>query len=792
MRPSHLWLLTALVAPAAAQGSAADYERAATLGRRVERAVRGLDLAYRWSPAGDRLWFERLGSDGATAAFEYDTARGELLPSAPLDALGADSPFALQLEPARANARTRRDGARVAVTFVNATEGPLETFWLDQEGALRSYGTLAPGERRAQGTVAGHRWRFRAAGGDALGDLVAPDSGGIVFVRGAASQSQSQSQGQGQGRTQPPRRAPRAESPPRGAAAEAAARVEVRGADAWLVRDDGERRLTEDGAEGAAYCGPLISAPDGGAIVFFHEQRGAGREVTLVEAAPREGLQPRTLTFGYDKPGDALTVRTLRVVDVASGAVHGLPPDLCTHPWELRDVRWTPDGARLHCVVIERGHRIVRLVELDPRSGATRAVIDEQPATFFDYAHKLFVHHLDATDEVLWLSERSGWNHLWRIERRSGVAVPVTQGEWVVRRVDEIDEERREALIRVMGRAPGQDPYHVHFARVHLDTGAITELTDGDGTHTLERSPDGAHYVATWQRVDQPPVRELRRWSDGEKLLELSRPDTSRVSEALPRPPQRFVAKGRDGVTDIHGVLHWPSNFEPGRTYPVVEAIYAGPHGAHVPKTFDLDREPQRLAELGFVVGQIDGMGTNWRSKAFHDVAWKDLADAGFPDRILWWRAAAAAHPELDLTRVGIYGGSAGGQNALRAVLDHADFYRAAAADCGCHDNRMDKVWWNELWMGWPVDDAYLASSNVEHAHRLGGKLLLTVGALDRNVDPSSTLQVVEALIRADKDFELIVFPSGGHGIGESPYGKRRRDDFFVRHLLGVEPRWKP
>jgi dipeptidyl aminopeptidase/acylaminoacyl peptidase len=182
-------------------------------------------------------------------------------------------------------------------------------------------------------------------------------------------------------------------------------------------------------------------------------------------------------------------------------------------------------------------------------------------------------------------------------------------------------------------------------------------------------------------------------------------------------------------------------------------------------------------------------MGTNWRSKSFHDVCWRNLGDAGFPDRIAWLRAAAARHPELDLLRVGIYGGSAGGQNALGALLMHGDFYRAAAADCGCHDNRMDKIWWNEAWMGWPVGPHYAEQSNVTLARRLTGKLLLTVGELDRNVDPASTMQVVNALIEADKDFELIVLPGRDHGAGESPYAARRRQDFFVRHLLGVEPR---
>jgi dipeptidyl aminopeptidase/acylaminoacyl peptidase len=188
-------------------------------------------------------------------------------------------------------------------------------------------------------------------------------------------------------------------------------------------------------------------------------------------------------------------------------------------------------------------------------------------------------------------------------------------------------------------------------------------------------------------------------------------------------------------------------------------------------------------------VVQIDGMGTSHRSKPFHDVCWKNLGDAGFPDRICWIQAAAKHEPAMDLTRVGIYGGSAGGQNAMRALIAHSDFYHVAVADCGCHDNRLDKLWWNELWMSWPVGSHYDASSNVAQAHRLQGKLLLIVGELDRNVDPASTLQVVHALVQADKDFDLLVLPGTGHGAAETPYGNRRRMDYFVRHLLGVEPR---
>ena len=243
----------------------------------------------------------------------------------------------------------------------------------------------------------------------------------------------------------------------------------------------------------------------------------------------------------------------------------------------------------------------------------------------------------------------------------------------------------------------------------------------------------------------------------------------------------------RDGQTDIWGIIIRPINFDPKKKYPVIEYIYAGPQDSFVPKTFSPYYAMQAQAELGFIVVQIDGMGTSNRSKAFHDVAWKNLGDAGFPDRILWHKAVAARYPYYDISRVGVYGHSAGGQNALGALLFHPEFYKAAVSSAGCHDNRMDKIWWNEQWMGWPLGTEYSASSNVDNAYRLKGALLLSVGEMDPNVDPASTMQVVNALIKANKTFDLIVLPGAGHTPG-GEYGERKRFDFFVHHLLGVEP----
>lgn len=231
-----------------------------------------------------------------------------------------------------------------------------------------------------------------------------------------------------------------------------------------------------------------------------------------------------------------------------------------------------------------------------------------------------------------------------------------------------------------------------------------------------------------------------------------------------------------------------PTNFDPEKTYPIIENIYAGPQSAFVPKSFKEYWGMSKMAELGFIIVKMDGMGTSLRSKAFHDVCYQNLIDSGFPDRIKWIKAAAKKYPYMDTSRVGIYGGSAGGQSSTAAVLTHPEFYKVAASDCGCHDNRMDKVWWNEQWMG-EMGPHYEANSNMTYAKNLQGKLMLTVGEMDKNVDPASTMQLAAALIKADKDFDLIVFPGGGHGSGGSKYGVRRREDFFIRHLYGKEPR---
>jgi len=310
------------------------------------------------------------------------------------------------------------------------------------------------------------------------------------------------------------------------------------------------------------------------------------------------------------------------------------------------------------------------------------------------------------------------------------------------------------------------------------------EITDAAWCpDSTEFSPDHKWIIDKWSRVDQPQVVEVRRADNGKPITELERADDSALRQTGWSRPERFSAKGRDGLTDIYGIIIRPTRFDPAKKYPVLEDIYAGSQDHFVPKNYGAWSHKNAMAELGFIVVSIDGMGTNWRSKAFHDVCWKNLADSGFPDRIPWIKAAAATRPWMDLSRVGIYGGSAGGQSTLAGLLHHGDFYQVGVADCGCHDNRMDKIWWNEAWMGWPVGESYARNSNVTHAAKLTGKLLLVVGECDHNVDPASTAQVVTALQKAGKYYELLTVMNSDHGSAETPYGNWRRADFLVRNL---------
>jgi dipeptidyl aminopeptidase/acylaminoacyl peptidase len=733
------------------QGTLADYLRADSLGDRIQGLV--VDMAERpgWIGESNRFWYRKSVTGGNSfmlvdaeteakgPAFDHERLAATL---SGMVTFAEDSVTALNL-PFNRIEFTEDEGA-IEFTAADSTwQCDLTTYQCENQGEAR--------EGRGRGGVGPSGVSWSAGPGQLWRNLstepvLSPDSTLEVFIQNY--------------------------------------NLAVR-----EVGEDDYTMLSWEGTPGNTYTDrSIVWSPDSKKVAVYRVIPGQERLVHYVESSPEDQLQPKHSTYHYAKPGDQLDKEVPVMFHVESGRQIIVDDALFPNAYSLSRLEWREDSEHVTFEYNQRGHQVYRIIEVDAETGATRAVISEEPETFFDYSNKTFREEIDDGREIIWMSERDGWNHLYLYDGETGqVKNQITRGEWVVQGVDSVDVENRQIWFRANGMNADQDPYFIHYYRINFDGTGLVAYTEADGAHTVVYSPNREFYVDQWSRVDLPPIAQLRRTADQSLVMELERADASALLATGWQFPEVFVAKGRDGVTDIWGIIIRPTNFDPNRVYPIIESIYAGPHGSHVPKTFSTHTSRMSVAELGFIVAQIDGMGTNDRSKAFHDVAWQNIKDAGFPDRVLWHQAVAERYPYYDVSRVGIYGGSAGGQNAMAALLWHGDFYDVAFSSVGCHDNRMDKIWWNEAWMGWPIGPHYSESSNVDNAWRLQGKLLLVVGELDQNVDPSSTLQVVDALIEADKDFDFLMVPGAGHGSGGA-FGARKRNDYFVRHLLGVEP----
>ena len=560
----------------------------------------------------------------------------------------------------------------------------------------------------------------------------------------------------------------------------------------WLtdLTTNKTKRLSNDGSEYEYYSSNIYWSPDSRKIVCCKYRPGGDRKLLLVASSPKDQLQPETLTYDYPKPGDALPVRrpVLFIPEEEKQIAFDVPN--VEEQYDLGSIRWNKNSLSFTFHFNRRGHQQY-VVYAGDITGKLYPVVDERSETFV-YYNNLYTYWFENSDELLWISERDGWRHVYLYDVPTGkVKKQVTKGDWVVKNVVHVNEHTGIIIIKACGMDKGEDPYLEKYYTVSLESGNVHPLTPENVNHSVTFSTDFQYMVDSYSRVDLPPAIVVRSVSNGEVIFVFEhQPDIREAVNAGWRMPEVFSAKGRDGATDIWGVIIRPTNFDPAKKYPVIEYIYAGPHDSHVPKSFSMVHRCSELAELGFITVMMDGMGTANRSKAFHDVCWKNLKDAGFPDRIAWMKAAAEKYPEMDIDRVGIYGASAGGQNAMGALLFHPGFYKVAVASCGCHDNRMDKMWWNEQWMGYPIGKQYEESSNVVNAHLLKGNLMLILGETDNNVDPSSTLRVVDELIKHDKEFEFVMLPGVGHTDG-GKYGERKRWDFFVKHLLHVKtPEW--
>ncbi len=583
------------------------------------------------------------------------------------------------------------------------------------------------------------------------------------------------------------------------------------------VASGAETQLTRDGVENFGYATDnagwthsdraiLVWSPDSRRIATFQQDQRKTGEMTLLGTNVGH---PQVKTWKYPLVGDEhITMIERVIIEVAAKATVRLkmPPDQhrstlcddvsCNGGWE--DVQWAADGKTLAFASTSRNHQQTWLRVADAATGEVRTVFDEKVKTYFESGNgAVNWRYLPESREVLWFSERTNWGQLYLYDLDSGkLKHAVTTGERNVTEVLRVDPATRTVWFRGVGMEPGRNPYYQHFYRVGLDGKPPVLLTPEDADHKVALSPNGTYFVDTYSTTTTPPVTALRSATDGSITREIARADISRLRATGWVAPEPFTVKARDGRTDLYGLMFKPSTFDASKTYPIINYIYPGPQVGSVRSRSFLPShgDNQALAELGFVVVAIDGMGTPSRSKAFHDAYFQNIGDNTLPDQVAGMRQLGQRFAWIDMTRVGIWGHSGGGNATATAMFRYPDFFHVGIAESGNHDNRNYEDDWAEKWQGLlrknkDGSSNYDDQANQNHAGNLKGDLLLIHGMMDDNVPVSSTLLVVDALIKANKDFDLVVLPNARHSYGEdSSYITRRRWDYFVEHLLGAQP----
>lgn len=585
----------------------------------------------------------------------------------------------------------------------------------------------------------------------------------------------------------------------------------------WIkdLNSDQERQLTFDGIKDFGYATNnagwtrsnrpvLLWSPDSKKIATFqHDGRGVGE---MYLATTNVG-HPELDAWKYPLPEDTVIFRIHRVVihiDEPRLVRLQISPDqhrstitdhIATRGGQFADVEWSHDASSLAFVSVSRDHKHVIFRVADPETGAVREVMEETVDTFFESGYNMVNwHYLPESNEVLWFSQRDNWGHLYLYDLASGAfKKQLTSGDWNVLQVLHIDKVERTILFLGAGKETG-DPYFQYLYRVNMDGSGLKLLTPDRGNHSVSISPGGDYFIDNYSTAEIPPVIELRSHS-GDLQTPLENADISGLLKAGWVAPVPITVKARDGETDLYGLLYKPSNFDPEIRYPIINYIYPGPQSGSVRgRSFSGSRgDNQALAELGFIVVAIDAMGTPMRSKSFHAAYYGNMGDNGLPDQIAGMEQLAERFTWIDLERAGIYGHSGGGFASTDAILRYPDFFKVAVSGAGNHDNRNYEDDWGEKWQGlletYPDGTTnYDNQANQLLAKNLKGKLLLAHGTMDGNVPMYNTLLVVNELIAANKDFDLILFPNRGHGFGNEPYMMRRRWDYFVKHLLGAEP----
>jgi dipeptidyl aminopeptidase/acylaminoacyl peptidase len=576
-----------------------------------------------------------------------------------------------------------------------------------------------------------------------------------------------------------------------------------------------EIQLTKDGVKDFGYATNnagwtksdrpvLLWSPDSKKIATFqHDGRGVG-EMYLVTTNVGH---PKLEAWKYPLPEDEEIFRVHRViihVDKPKVVRLQMPPDqhrstitdhIAARNGELADAEWSEDSSRFAFVSVSRDHKDVTLRTADPGTGTVRDILEEKVDTFFESGYRdVNWRVLHDSNEVIWFSQRDNWGHLYLYDLDSGnLKHQITSGSWNAVQILRIDRKNRVLYFTGSGRETG-DPYFEYFYRINMDGSGLTLLSPGTANHSIFLSESSDFFVDSYSTPVKPPITVVRNLK-GKDLLTIEKADISRLLASGWKPPVPFSVKARDGETDLYGLMFKPTHFDPDKKYPIINAIYPGPQTGSVRgRSFAPSRsDKQALAELGFIVVSLDAMGTPMRSKSFHDAYYGNMGDNGLPDQIAGMKQLAERHPWIDIDRAGIYGHSGGGFASTDGILRYPDFFKVAVSGAGNHDNRNYEDDWGEKWQGlletYPDGTSnYDNQANQLLAENLKGKLLLAHGTMDSNVPMYNTLLVVNELIAANKDFDLILFPNRGHGFGRESYMIRRRWDYFVEHLLGAEP----
>ncbi len=578
-----------------------------------------------------------------------------------------------------------------------------------------------------------------------------------------------------------------------------------------------ETQITSDGVKDYGYATdnagwkdsnrPIVLwSPDSKKIATYRQDQRKTGDMYLVDT--RAG-HPTLRAWKYPLPGDAdVTMIERIIIQLEDRKIVRLqmPPDqhrssLCDdiacRGGDLADAEWSPDSRRLAFLSNSRDHKEVKLRVADAATGEVGLVLEEKTNTQFESGWgAVNWRFLPDSNEFIWFTEASGWGHLYLHDLSTGKRKnAVTSGDWLVTNVVHVDQKNRVILFTAGGREKGRDPYFHHLYRVGFDGQHLTLLTPEDAHHTITMSPSGKYFLDVYSKPDAAPVAVLRDASNGKLVADIEKADISKLLAAGWKPPTPIKVKARDGETDLYGLMFTPTQLDPNRKYPIVNYIYPGPQSGSVgSRSFAAARsDNQALAELGFVVVAIDGMGNPGRSKKFHDFYYGNMGDNTLPDQIAGMKQLAARHSYIDIDRAGIWGHSGGGYATADAMFRYPDFFKVGISEAGNHDNRVYEDDWGERYQGLLTknekgESNYDDQANQTHAKNLKGKLLLAHGTMDNNVPPYNTLLVVDALIKANKDFDLLMLPNRGHGFASEPYMIRRRWDYFVRWLAGAEP----